>query len=48
MKTKPIYVTPEELEAYFERYKEWVANNPILVQDYVGNFFATVLLYLFG
>lgn len=36
MKTKPIYVTPEELEAYFERYKEWVANNPILVQDYVG------------
>jgi len=36
MKTKPIYVTPEELEAYFEQYKEWVANNPILVQDYVG------------
>ena len=36
MKTKPIYVTPDELEAYFEQYKEWVANNPILVQDYVG------------
>jgi len=36
MKTKPIYVTPEELEQYFEQYKEWVANNPILVQDYVG------------
>jgi hypothetical protein len=36
MKTKPIYVRPEELEAYFEQYKEWVAENPILVQDYVG------------
>jgi len=36
MKTKPIYVTPEELEAYFEQYKEWVEENPILVQDYVG------------
>jgi hypothetical protein len=36
MKTKPIYVTPEELEAYFEQYKQWVEENPILVQDYVG------------
>lgn len=36
MRTKPIYVTPQELEAYFEQYKEWVAANPILVQDYVG------------
>lgn len=36
MKTKPIYVTPEELEAYFEQYKKWVEENPILVQDYVG------------
>lgn len=36
MKTKPIYVTPEELEAYFEQYKQWVDENPILVQDYVG------------
>ena len=36
MKTKPIYVTPEELESYFEQYKQWVDENPILVQDYVG------------
>jgi hypothetical protein len=36
MKTKPIYVTPQELEAYFEQYKQWVEENPILVQDYVG------------
>lgn len=36
MKTKPIYVTPEELEAYFEQYKEWVEDNPIKVQDFVG------------
>ncbi len=36
MKTKPIYVTPEELEVYFEQYKQWVEENPILVQDYVG------------
>ena len=36
MKTKPIYVTPEELEAYFEQYKEWAKTNPILEQDYVG------------
>lgn len=35
-KTKQIYITPEELEAYFEKYKAWVAANPILVQDYVG------------
>lgn len=35
-KTKQIYITPQELEAYFEQYKEWVKENPILVQDYVG------------
>ncbi len=36
MITKPIYVTPEELEQYFEQYKDWVKENPIKVQDYVG------------
>lgn len=35
-KTKQIYITPQELEKYFEQYKEWVKENPILVQDYVG------------
>ena len=36
MKTKPIYVTPAELEQYFEQYKQWVEDNPIKVQDFVG------------
>lgn len=28
--------TPEKMWEYFESYKLWVKENPILVQDYVG------------
>lgn len=28
--------TPEKMWEYFESYKKWVKENPILVQDYVG------------
>jgi len=28
--------TPEKMWEYFETYKNWVKNNPIQVQDYVG------------
>lgn len=28
--------SPEVMETHFENYKQWVVDNPILVQDYVG------------
>ena len=28
--------TPEKLYEYFNQYKDWVKNNPITIEDYVG------------
>ena len=33
---KEKYITPDELEVYWEEYKQWVIENPFKVQDYVG------------
>ena len=33
---KEKYLTPDELDVYWEEYKQWVIDNPIKVQDYVG------------
>ena len=33
---KQKYITPDELEQYWEEYKQWVNDNPIKIQDFVG------------
>ena len=33
---KEKYITPDELEQYWEEYKQWVIENPIKIQDFVG------------
>jgi hypothetical protein len=36
MGRRKLIETPEALWNYFLEYKEWVSNNPLLIEDYVG------------